>query len=132
MIPYICHRTFKGQTISGYREISSGYPLEERGGVIYDNGAPLCRVHSENAAKHFCRNDDNQGLERGALTFSIAYAERKAEGYLGRFSPEEAELLLKEYNHWLRPHRDVLLFNDEFFSAPVEELRTLAETLGLA
>ena len=132
MIPYICHRTFSGQTLSGYRDIPTGYPVWERGGVIYDNNAPICRVHSENGARHFCRDDDGQGLRRGSLTFNIAYSDRRAEGgYPSRFSPDEAELLVKDYSHWLRPHRDVILFNDDFFKAPVEELLVLAEKLGL-
>lgn len=128
---YIAHRQFDGIAASG-RNMS--IPRETElpvisGWIATPGGEAVCAVNSENSKMHFSINDDKQGLERGALTWAIAYEPRRiGEGF--RFSGDEIELLEKEYVHWLRD-TDVILFNNDFFTAPVHELQKLADTLHI-
>lgn len=128
---YITHRRFKKTAICGKVNLRYGTPVISDGGLICKlDGEPICFATSENAKLHFARNDDGMGLERGALTYAIAYGKRKGiKGF--RFTEAEREMLAKDYPHWLRQGVDFLLFNNDFFAAPVEELRELADRLKI-
>lgn len=80
----------------------------------------------------FARNDDGKGLKRGKLTYEIAYAPRhpnKDNGF--RFTPDEAEILVKKYGRFLRNDSDMIIFNKEFFDAEIEELEEIKrEVMG--
>ena len=98
------------------------------------DGRHICYSTSENAKLHFARNDDGRGLERGALTYAIAYSQRDRRGASGRkqrFTDAEIEMLERDYGHWLRPDTEWLLFNEDFFAASPEELKVLADTLNI-
>ena len=85
-------------------------------------------------ARHFARNDDGQGLERGRLTWAIAYSRRVRTGPNGRqqrFTEEEIELLERKWAHFLRQDVEVILFNEDFFAAAVPELKELADALHI-
>ena len=130
---YITHRRYK-QTAMCMKDLNMRYGTEvvrEDDGIIYTmDGNPICFDTSANAHIHFARNDDGMGLERGALTYAIAYAPRKGmKGY--RFTEAERGMLGKEYSHWLRQDVDMILFNNDFFAAPVDELRELADKLNI-
>ena len=82
----------------------------------------------------FARNDDGQGLERGKLTWAIAYSQRVRTGPNGRqqrFTEEEIELLERKWAHFLRQDVEVILFNEDFFAAAVPELKELADALHI-
>lgn len=69
-------------------------------------------------------------MERGALTYVIAYGSRNTDsGY--RFTEKEIELLQQDWARFLRKNVPVILFNEDFFSAPVDELQELADVLKI-
>ena len=102
--------------------------------IITTEGKPICYATSEAAKMHFARNDDGQGLERGKLTWAIAYSKRVRTGPNGRqqrFTEEEIELLERKWAHFLRQDVEVILFNEDFFAAAVPELKELADALHI-
>lgn len=128
---YITHHRFRANAICGEVNLRYGTRLIREGGMLcLTDGRAICFASSQNAKEHFARDDDGQGLERGRLTHAIAFAPRKSEqGY--RFSEAEREMLAQDYRHWLRQDTDMILFNDDFFAAPVNELRELAKRLKI-
>lgn len=129
---YVTHHRFKELALCGERlNIPYGTELDTEGySIVMPDGRAICYSTSENAKKHFARNDDGRGLERGALTYAIAYSRRDA-GNGFRFSEEEAEILTRDWEHFLRPDVDVILFNKDFFAAEPEELQKLAAALKI-
>lgn len=129
---YVTHHRFKELALCGERlNIPYGTELDTEGYlIVMPDGRAICYSTSENAKKHFARNDDGRGLERGALTYAIAYSRRDA-GNGFRFSEEEAEILTRDWGHFLRPDVDVILFNEDFFAAEPEELQKLAAALKI-
>lgn len=129
---YVTHHRFKELALCGERlNIPYGTELDTEGySIVMPDGRAICYSTSENAKKHFARNDDGRGLERGALTYAIAYSRRDA-GNGFRFSEEEAEILTRDWGHFLRQDVDVILFNEDFFAAEPEELQRLAAALKI-
>lgn len=129
---YVTHHRFKELALFGERlNIPYGTELDTEGySIVMPDGRAICYSTSENAKKHFARNDDGRGLERGALTYAIAYSRRDA-GNGFRFSEAEAEILTRDWGHFLRPDVDVILFNEDFFAAEPEELQKLAAALKI-
>ena len=130
---YITHKRFKdkGMTTKTYN-IPYSTELTVQNQIIYYNNEPICYITSENGHKYFSRNDDNQGLERGRLTHAIAYSDRKVNKNNGfRFTPEERDMLVAEYSHFLVDDQEWILFNHDFFNAEVEELKELAKKLNI-
>lgn len=128
---YITHKRFKHKGISG-KEYNLPYntPLTMRNQLLYYNNEPICYITSESGHKYFARNDDNNGLERGKLTYAIAYSDRRPNKNNGfRFTEEEREMLREEYPHFLQDNEEWLLFNHDFYNADIEELRELANKL---
>ena len=68
---YVCHRRARFEGISGRVNIPYGAALERRGDFLYYQGRQLCAARSQRAHEHFKRDDDGQGLRRGALTEAI-------------------------------------------------------------
>lgn len=129
---YITHRRFRGLALCGERlNIPFGTNLECTGEtLITPDGKAVCYCRSESAKRHFARNDDERGVERGKLTYAIAYSSRNA-GNGFRFSEDEAKILARDWGNFLRHDLDVILFNDKFFSADPEELQRLADVLNI-
>ena len=127
---YIVHRRFKGKAASGESvNLAVGTTYQTIGNWIADGNRAICSTHSENAHKHFARNDDGQGLKRGELTYKIAYAPRDGgDGF--RFSEEQRDLLATKWSRFLRPEHDFIIFNDDFFNAEILELMQLNYELG--
>ena len=125
---YVTHHRYKELALCGERlNIPYGTELHTEGySLVLPDGREVCYSTSENAKKHFARNDDGRGLERGALTYAIAYSNRErysAEGRRQRFSDEEIEMLERKWGHFLRQDLEVILFNEDFFAAEPEELQ---------
>ena len=128
---FICHKSFQGLGATEKKyNIKKGTKLDEVNGWILKGKEAICHAESETAHRHFARNDDGRGQERGELTNKIAYALRKPnKNDAFRFTPEEVELLEKEYSHWLVSTSITILFNDSFFRAEIEELEELLNRL---
>ena len=129
---YITHRRYKKISAIGKQlNIPYGTELEAKGNfIITPKGELVCYATSENAKLHFARNDDMRGLERGKLTYAIAYANRR-KGKRFRFSDSEIELLERDWAHFLRQDVDMMIFNEDFFAADVDELQRLADALKI-
>ena len=133
---YITHNRFKQLAACGEAlNIPYGTELETVGNfIVSPEGKLICCTTSENAKIHFARNDDGQGLERGKLTWAIAYSRRVRPGPNGRqqrFTEQEIRLLETRWAHFLRQDVEVILFNEEFFAAAVGELQQLADALHI-
>lgn len=133
---YVTHHRFKELALCGERlNIPCGTELHTEGYILISpEGKAVCYWTSENAKKHFARNDDGRGLERGALTYAIAYSNRErysADGRRQRFGDDEIEMLEREWGHFLRQDVEVILFNEDFFAAEPEELQKLADELKI-
>lgn len=129
---YITHHRFRGLSTCG-RSVNLPYGTEltlKNGFISTADGKMICFPTSENGHTYFAINDDGKGLERGALTYAIAYAQRDAgDGF--RFSEEEATMIKQDYPHFLREDADSILFNHQFFEGDVDELKSLASTLNI-
>lgn len=132
---YVAHRRYKGLD-------AGGNPINVRYGTEYETigdfiatpeGCGICFITSEVAHQYFAVNDDGRGLERGALTYAIAYSYRERkwpDKRIYRFSQAEAEMLERSWGHWLRQDVDTILFNEDFFAAQLEDLKRLADALN--
>jgi len=69
---YICHNRFKKIGASG-KEYLIRYKdtVETVGKYIAKGAEAICAITSDDAFRHFARNDDNNGLERGKLTIAL-------------------------------------------------------------
>ena len=126
---YITYNRFKQQAICSVElNIPYGTELESRGPVLLYEDKPVCYINSYAGHQHFARNDDGQGLRRGALTYAIAYAKR---GGSHRFTDEESELICTKYQHFTKPDLSMIVFNNQFFDASIEELEQMAQDLHI-
>jgi len=130
---YITHKRFKNKGLLN-KDYNLPYATEVQtmGKYIIYNNEPICLTTSYLAHQYFSRNDDNNGLERGNLTYAIAFSNRKPNKNNGfRFTEQERELLRTEYSHFLKNEDDWILFNHHFFNADIDELRELAKKLNI-
>ena len=131
---YVCIKRFKRQGIGGFFNIPYGTELEMEGAKIYHKGNAICFKTSAAAHDYFSRNDDGKGLERGELTHAI----------IKRLSPDNFETKQERDDFWKIVWNDSLaqkyrrsehltywLWSDDFYNAPVEDLKYIAELVGV-
>lgn len=104
--------------------------------IATPEGKAICYTTSELAHKYFSRNDDGRGLERGKLTYAIAYSPRvryssDKEKRKQRFTDDEIRTLETNWGHFLLPDVETILFNHAFFNAEPEELAQLAKAINI-
>ena len=133
---YIAHRRCKEISAAGERlNIPYGSAFTAVGDFIATpEGKAICCTTSETAYRYFARNDDGRGLERGELTYAIAYGRRSGlnrDGRYYRLNDGERAMLRRRWPHFLREYEDTVLFNHAFFNAGVEELREIAGALKI-
>lgn len=132
---YITHHRMRGKVAYGAElNIPFGITFNTIGNFIAtDDGKAICYTTSEMAHQYFARNDDGRGLERGALTYAIAYATRHRTNKDGtrsqRFTDEELDTLCTRWERYLVPDISVVLFNHDFFNADVETLKEIADSV---
>jgi len=134
---YITHHRLRGKAACGL-ELNVPYAtsFSTIGNFIATNDSKaICYTTSEMAHKYFARNDDGQGLRRGALTYAIAYSQRHRTNTEGnraqRFTDEEIETLERDWSKYLIPDISVILFNHDFFNAEVDDLEKMAKALNI-
>lgn len=71
---YVIYKDFNAKAICGEVNLPRGTICTEENGTIFHGTDTLCLKRSENAYKHFARNNDGKGLERGDLITSIKEA----------------------------------------------------------
>ena len=129
MTEYIVHKRFKTKAICGNVNLPAKTVCMERGGIIYYGDNPLCTVNSEGAYKHFARNNDGRGLERGRLTSAITAALTKRDDqYQERWDKVWNDPVCRPFkriefdDHWL--------WNLAFFNAEIFSLKHIANLVG--
>lgn len=126
---YVCHRRARFEGISGRVNIPYGAALERRGDFLYYQGRQLCAVGSQRTHEHFKRDDDGQGLRRGALTEAICKTlERRDAGHQVRWDRVWADRLCDRYRH--PAHEDHFLWGNAFFGASIADLNYIAALVG--
>lgn len=126
---YIARKRARFKSVSGEVNIPYGTALEVEGAFICWNGKPLCYPTSQSAHDFFSQNDDNLGLERGALVTAILACMEKPNGeQIERLEKLAADGKCARYR---RPeHEDVWIWNQDFFDASPDELRYIASRIG--
>lgn len=128
---YITHTRFRTRAICGDVNIPAKTPIEERGGMLYYNGRPLCAARSQNALDYFARNDDGRGMERGRLTKAIITrlkGDPREQEVQARWDKVWDDELCQKYK---RPeHADHWLWNKDFYNAPIEDLQYICKLVG--
>lgn len=130
---YVARRRAKFKSLAGQVNIPYGTALENQGGALVLNGKRLCIVTGQNAHDYFSQNDDGCGLERGALVAKILdrlekKPHREDKDYQVRWDRVWADQICQKYRR--EEHEDHWLWNQDFYDAPVEDLRHIAALVG--
>lgn len=126
---YIVKRRARFNAITGPVNLPWGTAVEEQDGFLVRDGLQLCAVTSQNAFDYFAKNGDGNGVERGRLTISImdTLAKRDAD-HQNRWNKVWEDPRCQKYRR--ADHADFWLWNREFYEAPVEDLRHIADLVG--
>ena len=132
---YVTIKRFKRNGIGGQFNIPYGAVLELReDGYLYYAGRAVCVARSFAAHEHFACNYDGKGFERGLLSHAII----KALAPENFDTPKERDDFWQViWNDTLTPkyrrkdHIDTWLWSDDFFNAPIEDLKYIAGLIGL-
>ena len=130
---YIIHRRYKGIGLCDkILNLPYGTKLICENGIIKTKqGEAVCMNTSEIAKMYCALNDDGRGLERGKYTWAIAYSRKglSSEGF--RFNDKQRSIIVRHYQRFLKQDLDMIIFNDKFFKAPIEELKEMAKELEI-
>lgn len=134
---YVARRRAKFKGCNGQQvNIPYGSILEAQDGFLLWKGQPLCVDTSQNAHDFFSQNDDDLGLERGALVAAILSrletppnASQKHRDVLqARWDKVWADALCQKYKRV--EHEDFWIWNHDFYGAPLVDLRHIAALVG--
>jgi hypothetical protein len=109
--------------------IPYGSILDTQDGFLLWKGQPLCVETCQNSHDFFSQNDDDLGLERGALVAAIlTLMEKRDAEHQARWDKVWTDPLCQQYK---RPdHEDFWVWNHRFFGAPVADLQHIAAMVG--
>lgn len=126
---YITHKRFKGKAITGEVNLPVFTELRQVENYLVAGDDIICLVTSENAHNYFARNDDENGMERGALTKNIrTRLNKRDDAYQDRWDLVWEDPICLKYK---RPEfDDFFLWNHDFYLAPIEDLRYIANLVG--
>ena len=129
MSTVIVFKDFDAKAICGHVSLKRGEEFiliysqdEDREYVCFPNSDKIVARYSQNYITHFARNDDKNGLLRGDLTTLISHSIT---------TPEQEELLRTAWVKYLLPYTDVILFNNSFYDAPIEDLEKMQISLNI-
>lgn len=123
---YIVHTDFNGKAICGEVTLSAGTECTAIDGTIYHELKAICRVNSDNAYKHFARNDDGNGLKRGELVKTIKDALALCDEHnYERWYRVWNDPACKQFNR--NRGGDTWLWNLAFYNAPIASLQHIAD-----
>lgn len=134
---YVARRRAKFKGCNGQQvNIPYGSILEAQDGFLLWEGQPLCVDTSQNAHDFFSQNDDDLGLERGALVAAIlsrlevppGSSEKRRTEIQDRWNKVWPDTLCQKYKRV--EHEDFWLWNHDFFDAPLVDLRYIAALVG--
>ena len=128
MSKYVCRKRARFNSLSGRVNIPWGTEIGCIGDMLYLEAAPLCAATSQNAHDYFSPDDDGRGLERGDLVGRITkLLERKDTDHQARWDKIWEDETSQKYK---RDMEDYWLWNHDFFQAPVEDLKHIANLIG--
>ena len=127
---YITRKRARFNGYGGRRvNIPWGTKLEAAGGDILFQGIPLCATTSENAHLYFSQDDDGMGQIRGDLVEKIKTTlAKKDKNHQARWDRLWADKLANRYRD--AAHADFWVWGQEFYDAPVADLRHIAALVG--
>lgn len=129
-VRYIVKKRMREAGISGRVNLPYGTEVEAVDGLIIHQGAAVCAVTSRNAHLFFARDDDGQGRERGTLTLAItSKLEKRDKDHQDRWDRVWEDETAQKYRR--QDHEDHFLWDHAFFEAPVEDLRHIADLIGV-
>ena len=127
---YIVHTRLKGTALCGEVNLPALTPAKCRDGAILCGDKRICYENSENAHRHFARNDDGCGMLRGKLTQAIQKELAKVdERHQQRWDKVWADPLCRPYKRPDDP--SYWLWNDKFFAADIDALKHIAALVGV-
>lgn len=127
---YIVNKRFRGKALCGYVNIPATTICEERDNIIYHNGKQICYATSENAHRYFSRNNDSNGLLRGLLICKIQdLLNKRDKGYEDRWERIWNDARCQPYKR--KEHEDHWLWNHTFFLADIDDLKYIANLIGI-
>lgn len=129
---YIVTRRYKANDLNGkYINLPYATGLETQGRyIVTPDGRPLCFIKSQTAHMYFATNDDGDGLKRGEITYKLAFKPREtSEGF--RYTKAERAKLVEKWSKYIRTDVEMLLFNHEFFCAPLSDLKAMAAEIKM-
>jgi len=127
MSTFIVFRDFNDIAICGEVHLKRGEKFlstitEEREFICTNDKQLLVAVYSQNQIDHFARNDDDQGLLRGDLTYLLAHK---------IFTEEQSDIIRKRWSKYILPYTDTLLFNNLFYELPIDILKKILSSLKI-
>lgn len=127
---YIAHKRFKQKAICGEVNLPAMTECELKGNMITYENKPLCLATSQSGHDFFTRNDDGQGMLRGKITEAIKTClSKRDDDYQKRWDKIWEDNLCQQYKR--KEHADFWLWNHEFFNAPIEDLKYIANLIGI-
>lgn len=125
---YVAKKRAKFEGISGGVNIPYGTHLENQDSFLMLNGKPVCAATSQNGLDYFAQNDDGQWEERGKLTLEIiSVLAKRDKKYQARWDKVWEDALCKKYRR--EEHEDFWLWNQDFYTAPIADLRHIKELI---
>ena len=124
---YVCCRRYKANDLNGkFINLPYATGLETQGRyIVTPDGRPLCFIKSQTAHMYFAVNDDGDGLKRGEITYKLAFKPREtSEGF--RYTKAERAKIVEKWSKYIRTDVEMLLFNHDFFCAPLSDLEAMA------
>lgn len=126
---YIARKRARFDAVCGPVNIPYGTPLQVEGDFLCLDGKPLCYPESQTSLDFFSQNDDGNGLQRGKLVGAIlSRLEKRDSNHQKRWNKVWADPLCQRYRR--AEHEDYWIWNPDFFSAPVLDLRRIAALVG--
>lgn len=129
MNTYICNKRARFKGIDGLVNIPYGTKLYCENGILSLNGNQICLSSSQRAYDYFSCNDDENGLLRGKLVQAIMDTlVKKDSRHQFRWDKIWADQSIRKYKR--TDHDDYWLWNYDFYNAPIEDLRHIANLIG--
>lgn len=127
---YIVCKRFRGKAICGTVNLRVNTECEEKGDFIFYNDNKICTVTSENAHRHFSRDDDGNGILRGQLIQEIQKKlAKRDDNYQKRWDKIWKDEICQRYKRI--EFSDFWLWNHNFFEADIDILKHIAGILGI-
>lgn len=121
---YVCRKRAKFNALCGSVNLPYGTIANEEDGLLFLDGSPLCTVTSQMAHDYFCLDEGNGKARAELINAIIERLEKRDTEYQQRWDKVWANKLCQKYKR--RDNADHWLWNNDFYSAPIEDLRYIS------